>query len=323
MTRGQRLRVGHGILGSMLAVLLASGTGRAADRLSVMLDWLPNPDEAPLFVARHEGFFARHGLHVDLIAPSDAGTPPMMAATGHVDVAVSYQPQLYLLVDRGVPLVRFATLVDTPLDSIIALKPGPVHGLSDLKGRTLGYSVAGVEEALARTMLASSGLASSDTRLMNVNFQITAAVLARRVDATISAYRNKEILEVREHGADAVSFFPEEHGVPSYDELIYVTRRDHARDPRFSRFVAALRESTAWLLDHPEQGWVDFAADYPAQSSDLVHKEWTATLCRFAKSPGLLDRARYARFGTFLKGRGLIAHAPAVDDIAVQTDEPL
>ena len=309
------------LLAMLLPPTLLPATAHAGDRLTLMLDWLPNPDEAPVFIAKHEGFFSRHGLDVDIIAPSDASTPPMMAATGHVDVAISYQPQLYLLADRGVPLVRFATLVDTPLDSIIVLTPGSIHSLADLKGHTLGYSVAGVEEALAHAMLASAGLKPDDTKLVRVNFQIVSALLTHRVDSTISAYRNKEIFEIRAHGADAISFFPEEHGVPAYDELIYVTRKDAAHDPRLPRFVAALHESVAWLLDHPEQGWADFAADYPAQDNQLVRKEWFATLCRFAKSPGLLDRARYARFASFLQQQGVIRTAPAVDLVAVQTDE--
>jgi len=307
---------------AVLCVLLCPVAAGAADRLTVMLDWLPNPDEAPLFVARHDGFFARQGLDVTLIAPSDAATPPMMAATGRVDVAISYQPQLYLLAARGVPLVRFATLVATPLDSILALKGGPIRTLADLKGRTLGFAVAGVEEALARAMLEDAGLKPDDVRLVDVNFQIVSALLSHRVDATISAYRNKEILEVRAHGADGVSFFPEDHGVPAYDELIYVTRSDRAHDPRLQRFVAALAQSTAWLLAHPEQGWSEFAADYPAENTPLVRDQWMATLPHFARSPGVLDRARYARFGLFLQHQGLIATAPQVDRVAVQTEVP-
>jgi putative hydroxymethylpyrimidine transport system substrate-binding protein len=304
----------------LLIALLVPATARAADRLTVMLDWLPNPDEAPLFIAAHEGFFARNNLEVRLIAPSDASTPPMMAATGHADIAITYQPQLYLLAAHGVPLIRFATLIDTPLDSIIALKGGPIKTLADLKGHTLGYAVPGVEEVLAQAMIASAGVTPSDVKLVNVNFQIVSVVLTRRVDATISAYRNKEIYELRAHGADALSFFPEEHGVPAYDELIFVTRRGLAADPRLGRFVAALQESTAWLLDHPEEGFADFAADYPAQASPLVHTQWNATLCRFDKSPGLLDTARYRIFGNFLAAKKLIPSAPAVADIAVQTE---
>ncbi len=314
----------RGILAGLVTLLLLPclpGAGaQAADHLTVMLDWLPNPDEAPVFVARHEGFFARHGLAVDLVAPTDAATPPMMAAAGRADVAITYQPELYLLAAHGVALKRFATLVDTPLDSVIALAPGPIKTLADLKGHTLGYAVAGVEEALARAMLASAGLKPDDVRLVQVNFQIVSALLTHRVDATISAYRNKEIHEVAAHGAAAVSFFPEEHGVPPYDELIYVTRAAAVHDPRLGRFCAAVAEATAWLLDHPEEGWRDFAADYPAQSDPLVHTEWLATLDRLDKSPGLLDRARYRRFGEFMHAQGLIDHVPAVDDIAVATE---
>ncbi len=303
----------------LLLFFLFTGSAAAAEHLTVMLDWLPNPDEAPLFIAAHEGFFARHGLDVKLIAPADASTPPMMAATGHADIAITYQPQLYLLAAHGVKLMRFATLIDSPLDSILALKGGPVHSLADLRGRTLGFAVAGVEEALAQAMIASAGLQPGDVRLVNVNFQIVSAVLTHRVDATISAYRNKEIYELRAHGQDGVSFFPEEHGVPAYDELIFVTRRQAAGDARLGRFVAALQESTAWLLDHPEAGWADFAQDYPAQASPLVHTQWIATLPRFARTPGVLDAARYRRFGTFMAANGLIASAPPVEDIAVQT----
>ena len=304
----------------LLAFLwLAPAEAQSAGRLTVMLDWLPNPDEAPLFVAAHEGFFARRGLQVQLVAPSDSSTPPMMAATGHADIAITYQPQLYLLAAHGVKLVRFATLIDSPLDSVIALKGGPVRSLADLKGRTLGYAVPGVEEVLAQTMIASAGLQPSDVRLVNVNFQIVSAVMTKRVDATISAYRNKEIYELRAHGMDAISFFPEEHGVPAYDELIYVTRPDMAGDARLAQFVAALQQSTAWLLAHPEAGWADFAADYPAQASPLVHTQWRATLNRFATSPGQLDFSRYRNFGSFLAAKGLIPNAPQVQTIAVQT----
>jgi putative hydroxymethylpyrimidine transport system substrate-binding protein len=303
---------------AFLAILPA--TAQAADSLTVMLDWLPNPDEAPLFVAAHEGFFKRHGLNVRLVAPSDSGTPPLMAATGHADIAITYQPQLYLLAAHGVKLLRFATLIDGPLDSVIALKGGAVHKLADLKGRTLGFAVPGVEEVLAQTMIASAGLQPSDVRLVNVNFQIVSAVMTRRVDATISAYRNKEIYELRAHGMDTISFFPEEHGVPPYDELIYVTRPDMAGDARLARFVAAVQESTAWLLEHAGQAWADFAADYPAQASTIVHTQWAATLGRFAKEPGKLDVARYKDFGAFLVRKKLIAAAPPVQTIAVPTE---
>src|ERR1700736_5027871 len=91
-----------------LALVLSALTPAiAADKLSVVLDWFVNPDHAPLVIAKEGGYFAKHGLDVDLIAPADPSSPPRLVAAGQAEVAVDYQPSLMLQVKEGLPLVRF------------------------------------------------------------------------------------------------------------------------------------------------------------------------------------------------------------------------
>ena len=78
------------VLGFSLCLLLP--TGQALTPLTVMLDWLPNPDQTPLFIAQESGIFSRHGLAVSLINPADANDPLKMVAVGKVDVGLTYQP---------------------------------------------------------------------------------------------------------------------------------------------------------------------------------------------------------------------------------------
>src|SRR4051812_20293286 len=89
-----------------------AGPAAAADKLTVLLDWFVNPDHAPLVIAREAGYFARHNLDVELIAPADASAPPKLVAAGQGDVAVTYQSDLMLQVSEGLPLVRFGTLIE-------------------------------------------------------------------------------------------------------------------------------------------------------------------------------------------------------------------
>src|SRR6056297_571809 len=84
---------------------------QAQERLTVLLDWFVNPDHAPLIVAAERGFFAAHGLEVELIAPADPNDPPKLVAAGQAEIAVSYQPQLHLQVAAGLPLKRIGPLV--------------------------------------------------------------------------------------------------------------------------------------------------------------------------------------------------------------------
>ena len=58
---------------------------------------------------------------------------------------------------EGLPLVRVGTLVATPPNCLLALEDGPIKTLADLKGKKVGYSVAGVEEALLTGMLERDG----------------------------------------------------------------------------------------------------------------------------------------------------------------------
>ena len=142
------------------AAALAPRPSGAAEPLTLMLDWFVNPDHAPLFVALEKGYFAEAGLEIELIAPADPNDPPKLVAAGKADLAVSYQPQLHLQVAEGLPLVRVATLVATPLNTLLVLADGPVRTIADLKGRTVGYSVGGFEDALLGAMLERHGLRS-------------------------------------------------------------------------------------------------------------------------------------------------------------------
>ncbi|MCB4768989.1 ABC transporter substrate-binding protein [Ancylobacter sp. Lp-2] len=289
-----------------LALALSFAPAAAADKLTVLLDWYVNPDHAPLIIAKEKGFFEAHGLDVELVAPADPSAPPRLVAAGQAEVAVSYQPNLYLSVKEGLPLVRFGTLVSTPLTALVALKDGPVKSLADLKGKTVGFSVAGFEDALLGTMLADAGLKPSDVTMVNVNFALSPALVSGKVDAVIGAYRNFELTQIKLEGKEGVAFFPEEHGVPVFDELIYVTRKDLVADPRLKRFLAAVEDATIYVLNHPDEAWGVFVKANPKLDDELNRTAWTDTLRRFAHAPAALDANRYARFGNFMKEHGLI-----------------
>jgi putative hydroxymethylpyrimidine transport system substrate-binding protein len=285
---------------------LAAMPAAAADKLTVLLDWAVNPDHAPLILAKTQGYFAARGLEVELIAPSDPNDPPKLVAAGHADLAVTYQPQLILLVDQGLPLKRVATLIDTPLNCLAVLADGPVKSIADLKGRKIGYSVAGFEDALLSTMLATAGLTNADVQLINVNFALATSLAAGQVDAVIGAYRNFEIPEMALLGKPARIFPVEDHGVPSYDELIIAAGADKADDPRIARFVAALEDGARYTINHPDEAWAAFIEAYPELNDELNRQAWALTLPRFAASPAALDPGRFTRAASFLHQAGLI-----------------
>lgn len=307
------------LLTLMIFMTGAATQAMALEKVTVLLDWFVNPDHAPLYVALERGYFADHGLEVKIIAPSNPNDPPKLVAAGKADIAVSYQHQHQMQIDQGLPLVRIATLIATPLNALVVLADGPIHSLADLKGKTIGYSVGGFETVLLKVMLAKAGLSLADVKLVNVNFSLSPSLLTGQADAVIGAFRNFEInqMDIEKHPGRA--FYVEENGIPAYDELILVANKDRIGDAKLRNFVDALEEGVQYLVNHPDKSWQLFIkGERKSLDDELNRRAWRDTLPRFALRPGALDHHRYKRFAEFLQEQGTVKNVPPLATWAVE-----
>jgi putative hydroxymethylpyrimidine transport system substrate-binding protein len=309
-----------GLAGLLSAILLtvSAGPANAAEKTSILLDWFLNPDHGPLVVALERGYFAEEGLEVELIEPADPNDPPKLVAAGRGDLAISYQPQLHLQVAAGLPLTRIATLVATPLNTLLVLDDSPIRSIADLKGRKVGFSVGGFEDAMLTAILEPHGLKLTDIELINVNFSLSPALLSGQVDAVIGAYRNFELNQLAIEGHKGRAFYVEEEGVAPYDELIVVANSGQLDDPRFPKVLNALERAVQFMVNHPDEAWGDFVSYRKELDDELNRRAWRDTLPRFALRPAALDSGRYDRFAAFLQHHGMLDRLPPVASYAVE-----
>ncbi len=287
----------------------------AGTPFSVMLDWFVNPDHGPIIIAKQRGYFAEAGLDVDIIAPADPSDPPKMAAAGEIDLGVSYQPQLYLQHKEGLPVVRVGSLIDSPLYCVMVDADGPIKSLADLKGGRIGFSVPGIEEALMHRMLRTNGVEPEEVESINVNFALTSALAAGTVDAVGGAFRNVELHQMAAIGRKGKCFFPEENGVPTYEELIYETAADRTDFTAIKAFLSATARAAEEIAKDPEGTWLEFKG-YAAELDDqLNHDAWFDSYPKFSVEPMAFDKERYQAFGTYLMDIGMIGAVPALDTV--------
>ena len=70
----------------------------------------------------------------------------------------------------------------------------------------------------------------SDVELVNINFSLSPSLIAKKVDAVIGAFRNFELNQMDIVNHPGRAFYPEEHGVPTYEELIYIANQKNNVD---------------------------------------------------------------------------------------------
>ena len=305
-----------------LALAVLALPAHAETRLTVMLDWFVNPDHAPIVLAQELSYFADAGLAVDTVTPSDPNDPPRMVAAGRVDLAVSYQPQLHLSRHQGLPVTRVGTLVETPLTCLVVLADSGIDTPADLSGRKVGFAVAGVQEVMLDAMLADSGLAPTDVEQINIGWSIAPALMSGQVDGVIGAFRNFELNQLRLEGFEGRCLNPEDHGIPAYDELIYLA--DPARMDRaaIAAFLEATERATAFIKNDPDAAWRMFAGTAAELQTPLNEAAWADTWPRFAGRPAALDAGRYLRFEAFLADQGATPGGQDLSDLAIDVTAP-
>lgn len=299
--------------------LMMSTQALAADKVTLLLDWFVNPDHAPIIIAEKKGYFEAHDLQVNIQEPADPSMPPKLVAAGKADMAVTYQPQLHMQIDEGLPLTRISTLIATPLNTLVTLKSSNITSIADLKGKKVGFSVGGFEDILLKVMLQHHGLSFDDVEIINVNWSLSPSLITGNADAVIGAYRNFELNQLDIEGHPGHAFYVEEEGVPSYEELIIVVNNKDRDDDKYRRFNLAMEQAVQFIVNHPDEAWELFKDYKPKELDDeLNRRAWKDTLPRFALRPGALSQRRYADFADFMKEQGLINNTPAVTEYAIE-----
>jgi putative hydroxymethylpyrimidine transport system substrate-binding protein len=296
-----------------LATLLACVSAALANgqKLTLMLDWTPNPDHVGFYDAQERGLFARAGLEVTIRAPSDPTAPLKLVGVGKSDLAVSYEQELFFAAAKKLPVVAVAAVVPQPLNSFIAIEP-QIKSLRDLKGRTIGITGVPSDYATLDTALASVGLEPKEVKVVAVGYSLLPALLAHRVDAVLGVYRNVEGIQLQLHGLRP-TIIPIDHtGVPTYDELVLVANKTRlSRDPQYSsevkRFVKAFLAGTADARSHPARALATLKK-VTASDPAFLARAVPATLRLLAgpRGIGCIDPGAWRRFGAWMHARGLL-----------------
>ncbi|MBO2537129.1 ABC transporter substrate-binding protein [Rummeliibacillus suwonensis] len=237
--------------------------GKKLDNISIMLDWYPNAVHSAFYVAQEKGYFKEEGLNVKIEMPADTNDPLKLAATGKVDLAISYQNQTILSKSEGIPIISVAALVRHSLDELMMKKSSGIHSPKDLEGKNVGYSSSELSEAIIKTMVEADGGDFSKVKMTDVGWDLIPSVATDRVDAIIGGYINHEFVLLNKEGYDMKSIQNSDYDVPDNYELILVTGQKtfHQKRDAIKRFWKAVakgqeevkknpKESLQILLDH-------------------------------------------------------------------------
>lgn len=312
----------------LLALALAAcgekseDAGGERESFSLTLDFYPNPDHAGIYMAEKLGYFDEAGLGVTIEAPADPAAPMKLVAAGRTDLAISYEPEVALAREQGLDVVAIASIVNQPLTSMIWLKKSGIKGVADLKGKTIATAGIPYQDKFLETILARVDLTPDDVKSVNVGFGLLPAVVGGSAQAMLGGFRNVEGVDLRLRGLAPTVTPVDQLGVPTYDELVLVARRESLEEnpDKFRLFLAALERGTEAAVAQPGAATTAITEANPDLEPKLTAAEVEATLpllgARVPGQPfGHMDPKEWAAFAGWMRDNELIESLPETAEL--------
>lgn len=297
--------------------------GKELEKLSIVLDWYPNAVHSALYVAQEKGYFKEQGLDVEIQMPADTTDPLRLAATGKVDLALSYQNQTVLSRAEGIPVVAVAAYVRHSLDSIMMKKEKGIQSPKDLEGKSVGYPSTPVTEAVVKTMVETDGGDFSKVKMTDVGWDLIPAIATDKVDAIGGGYINHEFVLLNKEGYDMQTFKLSDYGVPDTYELVVVAGEDtfEKKQASIEKFWKAVTKGQEFVKQNPEEGLKILLNNENADSAldPAVEKESLAILLPLMEEQelpfGYQEEERWKKVADWLYKSGVIKSQVDTKDI--------
>jgi len=131
--------IGHFTLGLMF---LVAGLSRVAGepalkKVTLLLDWYPEAENAGYFYALTHGFYAQAGLDVQISPVGPNASVEPQVALGKYDFGLGSSDQVLIARSRGIPLVMVMGSLQHDPVGVMVHASSPVHTFADLEGQTV------------------------------------------------------------------------------------------------------------------------------------------------------------------------------------------
>lgn len=289
----------------------AHKTSGKLQSLTVTLEGYPDAENVGVLMADQLGYFTKAGLDVAVLHPVDSNNVPEYVATGGDDIGLLPQPQVLMARDEGMPLVAIGRLVGAPTMAMIWPRKSRIERLADLAGKTVAINGFSFEEGFLQALFAQAGLKPGAVKVKSVAYGLVNALVKGRADAILGS-ANIEGAELEARGLKPVATPLQKLGVPSYEELVVVTRRGRlsGHSPWIRSFMSAVTRGTAAAIEDPKAAAVAISSarkelELPVAGPKLTETKVEASLPLLARD-AQMSRGGATRLATWMHEQDLI-----------------
>jgi len=236
-----------------------SAKAQSPTRVRLTLDWVPNGGQAPIYLAKYNGYFEKEGLDVS-IDSGNGGTAFIQRLTsGPYDIAVGDIGALIEAAGNAPgtppPMQAVYALYDEPLNAIFASRKSGVATAADLPGKSIGGAIFASTRKLWPLYARAAQIAPTSVNWVTVDPQLRASLLMRGDVAAIAGFRTDlpDLLNIGLKTEDLVVLSFAQQGVQIYSNSLFASRSFINEQPAaIKAFLRAINSAYKASMASPE-----------------------------------------------------------------------
>jgi len=297
------------------------------EEVNYRLKWLYNVSTIGDLYADAQGHFARRGLKVNVKPGGPERDALKELELGHAQFGVASADQVLRAASKGAPIVVLAQLFQVnPLHWIYRPDRTAFSSGGDLKGKRIGVTFGGNDEAILRALLARYGIAETEVSLFSVRYDYT-PFYEGRVDFW-PLYLNAQAViigEKLEKAGEVYAFLsPDQLGVRFVANSVVTTREMLTKRPgTVKRFLSALLEGWRDALDpRNQEKAIQVLLEADRETPEAVVRRQLSVTRDLTLPPsgaefGRIDAAAWAQTEEVMRAQNLIPAPVDVESLLV------
>ncbi len=291
---------------------LNSNNEQTNQKVTFMLDWLPNTNHTGIYVAKEMGFYEKYNIDIQILNPSEQSTIALVAA-GKADLAISFQDSLAMALDNSpdMPITAVAAVIQHNTAGLMSLKQNNITSFKDLENKTYATSGEEVELAILKQVMENE---NADFEKVNLYYStVTDAIsaLQTNVDA-VYVFEGWDAMKAKVANIEYnfLKIADYETALDFYTPIIIANNDFLAENESLVKdFLKATKEGYEYAIENPEEAaeiLYKYAPEYDLEmlieSQKFLNEEYKKDEERW----GYIDEERWNLFFSWLYEKGLI-----------------
>jgi NitT/TauT family transport system substrate-binding protein len=281
-------------IGAAVAALALSGAAQAQDKLSLVLNWLPGADHAPIFYAQKMGWYKQAGVDLQIENGKGSGFAAQKVASGDSQVGIVDMMTAFDVRGKGAEMTAVMALYANSPYGLYWKKSSGIKGPKDFVGKKIGTPPGDAARTVWPAMAKVFGIPEDSIRWVNVAPEgKIAALQTGAIDVTSHFYSVHYIYE-RTFNQDMGFVALREMGFNPYGNAIFANPKAvKSQAGAIRKFVHVTQRAYVACLENPRP-CVEALAQAASQNPQDVQASWDNTRVLLVD-----EHSRKSAFGWF------------------------